>query len=135
MPKTACIYFLPKLILESDSYQIDDNIKISGTKNSKETDALFKIAQEQNLSAVGNPSSYDICLTINHPNDPFISDYSDPYYMLNRITNFLAINTFSPVVEGNTIRSNDDFKTAEFIDSSITLATPSLSISMTEQRT
>jgi hypothetical protein len=115
MPKTACIYFLPKLILESDSYQIDNRIKISDAKNAKESEALFKIVEEENLTKVGDPSSYDICLTIDHPNNPFIADYTDPYFLLNQITNFLAINTFSPVVEGNAIRSQDDFKTAEFI--------------------
>lgn len=115
MPKTACIYFLPKLILEDDSYQIDDGIKISDVKNSKEAGALFEIFKNDKSYKVGDPSSYDICLTIDHPDTSFVTDYSDPYFLLNKITNFLAINTFSPVVEGNVIWSDDNFKTVKYL--------------------
>lgn len=111
--KIACLYYIPKLVGLGNSFDISSDIKICNSSNSYEAGAFFELVEKNRLVDVGDPSNYSLCIVFNK--HLFAADFNEPYSLINRFTNILAINTTSPIVEGNVIETLNNFKSTKYL--------------------
>lgn len=113
--KLACLFFVPKLTGLEKSFEISKEIKIINSFNSQEAKAFFDLVEEHKLINVGEPNSYSLCVVLNK--QPYYPEFDDPYTLINRFSNILAVNTASPIIEGHVIVSENEFKSIKYLGS------------------